>query len=727
MPGAANTEASTPGPAATPQPAPTPVTCIVNVTDGVDSTVEAFFLEIHSTDIDDEKLSDLRSLIVKHTRCVELLQFPFCLASGAVVQDSMSVEYYLSKCLKINAKGEAIEIFMKDEKLPTETGWNDFVPSYYSSPLTGTNARHVSELEEKQWGVVVETNQLCYGISTITEDVTTIEKGQKKTETHVVGVQKPKHPAFRLATRKVLSDTVASSMVKNVELDLRIPRYTNDDVSYVAFRYSTSAAQESLARQGFSQTDISASGSGGAFGCSVDVSASLSVAENTSNQSSTAKSKGKATMSYNFPRVTMFLDELGLELTPQCEEDLKAIQDAKGYSRFLKKYGEFFSTTVQLGGSLFATEEYEKSSDSSRESIAKSLKAAAAVSLGGVGYSGSVSASHQQQSQEEKGAASEESSKTLIWEANGGNTLLCNDPAAWAPSVAYYGNWRVLKQGRVVRLMDLICKLYGFKYVKALLPVWKNTGTTVQSPVGQKFTLNVKACLGGKYMVGRGQTDPGKIEIGSQVEKRTPKYLAWELAAADNGDVATTVEYGKDYYLMHCESHLYLKFFDVAKAARLIVSMIGTPQPDKNGPIYFIQGTRTRDYTVRFHDQDCKGKTGTIETGDTVTLEFKGASGSLGFLSTGTSDQDKIYVTKGTHGYSPLKMIYTEMEAPAEPEEPADTTPVSTAGPSSAGRETASSARRVTTSSGVPQSRSPSPPPKKDMPVCNVDLREPIT
>lgn len=109
--------------------------------------------------------------------------------------------------------------------------------------------------------------------------------------------------------------------MRHAQLDLRIPRYTNDDVSYVAFRYSTSAAQESLARQGFSQTDISASGfvlstlklyeymcsnekkkrnrSGGAFGCSVDVSASLSVAENTSNQSSTANSKGKATMSYN--------------------------------------------------------------------------------------------------------------------------------------------------------------------------------------------------------------------------------------------------------------------------------------------------------------------------------------------------------------------------------------------------------------------------------------------
>lgn len=89
--------------------------------------------------------------------------------------------------------------------------------------------------------------------------------------------------------------------------------------------------------------------------------------------------------------------------------------------------GEFFSTTVQLGGSLFASEEYETSSDSSREATAKSLKAAAAVSLGGVGYSGSVSASHQQSSQDARGASNEESSKTLIWEANGGNTLLCNE------------------------------------------------------------------------------------------------------------------------------------------------------------------------------------------------------------------------------------------------------------------------------------------------------------
>ncbi|EXU98127.1 hypothetical protein X797_008734 [Metarhizium robertsii] len=722
MPDAANTEASKPGTATSTQPPPTPVTCIINVTDGVDSTVEAFFLEIHSTDIDDEKLSDLRSLIVKDTRCVELLQFPFCLASGAVVQDSMSVEYYLSKCLKIDAKGQAIEVFMKDEKLPTETGWNDFVPSYYSSPLTGTNARHVSELEEKQWGVVVETNQLCYGISTITEDVTIVEKGKKKTETRVFGVQKPKYPA----TRKVLSDTVASSMVKNVELNLRIPRYTNDDVSYVAFRYSTSAAQESLARQGFSQTDISASGSGGAFGCSVDASASLSVAENTSNQSSTATSKGKATMSYNFPRVTMFLDELGLELTPQCEQDLKAIQDAAGYSRFLKRYGEFFSTTVQLGGSLFASEEYETSSDSSREATAKSLKAAAAVSLGGVGYSGSVSASHQQSSQEARGASNEESSKTLIWEANGGNTLLCNDPAAWAPSVAYYGNWRILKQGRVVRLMDLICTLEGFRYVKEQLPVWKNTGTAVQAPVGQRFTLNVKACLGGKYMVGHGGSDPGKIEIGPKVEKRTGKFLAWELASADKGDVATTVEYGKDYYLMHCESHLYPTFYDIAKAARLIVSMVGTPKKDKNGSIYFISGTRTRDYTMRFYDGECKGKTGTIETGDTVTLEFKGALGSLGFLAAETSGQDKIYVTKGTDGYSPLKLIYTEVTTPSESDESADTKPISSAGRPSA-KPVMTSARRETASSAVPQSRSPSPPPKKEMPVCNVDLSEPIT
>lgn len=58
--------------------------------------------------------------------------------------------------------------------------------------------------------------------------------------------------------------------------------------------------------------------------------------------------------------------------------------------------------------------------------------------------------------------------------------------------------------------MDLICTLEGFRYVKEQLPVWKNTGTAVQSPVGQRFTLNVKACLGGKYMVGHGGS--GKLK-----------------------------------------------------------------------------------------------------------------------------------------------------------------------------------------------------------------------
>lgn len=62
--------------------------------------------------------------------------------------------------------------------------------------------------------MVVETNQLCYGISTITEDVTTTEKGQKKTETHVVGVQKPKHPGtyFILQTVNKFLGSYATSI-----------------------------------------------------------------------------------------------------------------------------------------------------------------------------------------------------------------------------------------------------------------------------------------------------------------------------------------------------------------------------------------------------------------------------------------------------------------------------------------------------------------------------------
>ncbi|MCQ6513152.1 hypothetical protein NPN18_25630, partial [Vibrio parahaemolyticus] len=85
-------------------------------------------------------------------------------------------------------------VYLKDAKRPAEAAWNSLVPMYYSSQLTGTNAKHISELEEKQWNVVVETNQLCYGTNAVTQKIKKKVGEKEKEETVVVAVERAKSP-----------------------------------------------------------------------------------------------------------------------------------------------------------------------------------------------------------------------------------------------------------------------------------------------------------------------------------------------------------------------------------------------------------------------------------------------------------------------------------------------------------------------------------------------------
>ena len=92
----------------------------------------------------------------------------------------------------------------------------------------------------------------------------------------------------------------------------------------------------------------------------------------------------------------------------------------------LTSSGEFFSTRVQLGGRLFSTEDMAASSAESTEEKIKSMKVAAAASFSGWGVSVDVSASHGKGSESKETKTSSESVSTLTWQANGGDTLLCN-------------------------------------------------------------------------------------------------------------------------------------------------------------------------------------------------------------------------------------------------------------------------------------------------------------
>lgn len=136
------------------------------------------------------------------------------------------------------------------------------------------------------------------------------------------------------------------------------------------------------------------------------------------------------------------MDERSLEMTKHCQDRIKQVNDASSLKKFLedygklpnqmlnfiliKKSGEFFSTRVQLGGRLFASTEIDSKSDDGRTKAENSMKAAAAVSFSGWGASAAVNTSVGSGGTQSTSQASSSSTTTLTWQANGGDTLLCN-------------------------------------------------------------------------------------------------------------------------------------------------------------------------------------------------------------------------------------------------------------------------------------------------------------
>ncbi|KAK7745272.1 hypothetical protein SLS53_002767 [Cytospora paraplurivora] len=202
-------------------------------------------------------------------------------------------------------------------------------------------------------------------------------------------------------------------------------------------------------------------------------SASYGQSSSDSEAASQESSKKSVTIAYNFPRVTVLLDGNSLELTMECQRDLAEIKDAESLTKFLDDYGEFFSARVQLGGRLFATEEVEESSSSSNktEETKKAMKAAASASFGS--FSASVSASHDENATAASSKAASNAASTLTWQARGGDTLLCNDPTAWCPTVGDFYYWRITKQERVSHVVDFIGTLPGFESVPENVAQWR--------------------------------------------------------------------------------------------------------------------------------------------------------------------------------------------------------------------------------------------------------------
>ncbi|KAF5672305.1 membrane attack complex component perforin [Fusarium heterosporum] len=589
------------------------ITTTIHFTDGIKQR-EAFYLKLLKSSLDDETLSDLRSNIAGLTGSIEISHFPFCGKKGAVVPDSFTVQEYLTECLGIKTEeAKTLEIYMKDASTSEIVDANvnagnllgidkvaylkNQVGDVAFKWITGTQAKYVPELEQRDWAAISESNALCYGIRVIRVKGTGASPAASTSSTSEGSSTTDADPrAFRLKKRTIWSDNIPTSTIDGVKLELRIPDFIIDDKSYVSIYETETEMQSSMATSSFSETDVAAAGSGSYMGFSGSASMSFAMASSQAAASSKAKKSKKVTIAYNFPRVTVFLDSRSLELTTECSDALYRIKTKEDLYAFQDVYGEFFSTRVQLGGRLFATEDVTGSSAASSSEKANSMKLAAAASFSGWGATASVSASHAQGGESASRRSSSETASTLTWQANGGDTLLCNQPLEWAPTVSYHWNWRATKQDHITSILDVTSKFKGMEWLVGKSPAWGLTinpdldDAVAQTPAipivkRKAFTLNSATHKDGRYLltypsiasnlgdVAQACNSAGKnsLTIDSDLKSWGAAFLGptkalshesfrWFEAENMNGEIQNEIKYNTKYRLINKERGLYFDY-----------------------------------------------------------------------------------------------------------------------------------------------------------------------
>ncbi|KAJ5690562.1 hypothetical protein N7462_004954 [Penicillium macrosclerotiorum] len=188
----------------------------------------------------------------------------------------------------------------------------------------------------------------------------------------------------------------------------------------------------------------------GQRGLGVSVVAKAGATTSSSNNFAQSSSSGESRMhvAYLFPRVEFYFEVEDLELTEECKQLLELIRNTKAKKEdadsFFRKFGHVFVPHVQLGGRLYSVETTSSIAGASTEEKASALKAAASASVSGWGFQASVSASHETIKGEKTEKSQSSSNHSITWHADGGDTLLCNNPPAWCPTVHSYYNWRVM-------------------------------------------------------------------------------------------------------------------------------------------------------------------------------------------------------------------------------------------------------------------------------------------
>ncbi|KAL7928628.1 hypothetical protein V8C35DRAFT_317808 [Trichoderma chlorosporum] len=456
---------------------------------------------IQGQDVLKSPLSGIRRVLSEGGLNSSQLSRPFCSEEGAQISDNtLFADYVKLIAEKSQESSKADNVYKVYLKAKEKTDISDFVkdkmaqkldldlaankpqllqtkiqelvssysPAAYTAVVGSGKYVEPADMSEKHWGVVLRNNSILNGHRIVFSG----ENRQNKPEdVKFRRIERAPYTAFVLLPRDFEPHDVTFDTDIKAYKKYRIPRYMISDDSYIDVFETKSSLSTAIAKSSFSQTEVEASVSGGAFGISAGVSAGFSQNESDAVSKSTSAGTSSMNISYNFPRVVLHLDPESITLSNDCKTHIEQLKQSKGVDKlidFHKKYGHFFATRIELGGRLYSSQESKTIGGADATEKANAMKVAASLAISSSFVQASASASHEKQSVENDTTNKSNLNSSISWEAQGGNTLLCNNPAAWCSTVASYYNWRVIKQEGVEALGAFIGKIPGFSEVPSL-------------------------------------------------------------------------------------------------------------------------------------------------------------------------------------------------------------------------------------------------------------------
>ncbi|KAJ5955240.1 hypothetical protein N7501_009519 [Penicillium viridicatum] len=483
--------------------------------------------------LDDKALADVRSLLFKGGQLTaEQARYPFCSKDGGSVPENTKFSVYSSMLAE---SGEIPKkLGEKDEKEPAktvenpkvilkkETIWTDLdertqqflgdksnlnyrenraallddpltklSSSYdhknYAAAVSKTTAVHPADMTEQNWDAVMRTNNVLSG-----QSITTSKFGSNASE--LTTIERGVYTAFQLKSREFEPYQISYASLEKIggKQSLKIPRFRVVDGSSVSVYETKTSLASALAKGSFSETVVEASAGGGFFGVSAAAKIGFTDTEENSNASKQSSAKDVMHISYNFPRVVLHLEVESLELSDECKESLLRVKSREDVFDFYKQFGSFFARRVELGGRLHSEQESSECSGSTVSQKSQSMKVAASASFSSSFAQASASASHERQSNSKDSNENSSLQSSITWEAQGGDTLLCNNPAAWCPTVASFYTWRVMKQDDICSIVDMIGMIKDYSWVP------RKFAEAVKHKKRLQFRMNAKERHGSK-------------------------------------------------------------------------------------------------------------------------------------------------------------------------------------------------------------------------------------